>query len=155
MRFPMFALLIGAVATVNAHFELAFPPPRGVFDDDNEVNFCGSVRWVCRPFKYLYSGQTATRMLRLTGASSLSAGVSPRYFQRIRPGVVRRILTIHSLFHGLTLIISWRLDFNRARSDIVQQLHQFIWGAAARPKLCQWLWGRQLLHSPRLVQHWN
>jgi len=60
MRFPMFALLIGAVATVNAHFELAFPLPRGVFDDNNEVNFCGNIDRVCRLFKYLYSGQTTT-----------------------------------------------------------------------------------------------
>jgi hypothetical protein len=28
---------------VNAHFQLAFPSPRGPFDDDNEVNFCGNV----------------------------------------------------------------------------------------------------------------
>ncbi|KAF8480957.1 hypothetical protein DFH94DRAFT_737059 [Russula ochroleuca] len=40
MRFSTFALLTGAITVVNAHFQLAFPPPRGPFDDDNEVNFC-------------------------------------------------------------------------------------------------------------------
>lgn len=43
MRFSTFALLIGAITAVNAHFELAYPVPRGPFDDDNEVNFCGIV----------------------------------------------------------------------------------------------------------------
>jgi hypothetical protein len=43
MRFSTFALLVSTVTAVNAHFELAFPGPRGVFDDDNEVNFCGNV----------------------------------------------------------------------------------------------------------------
>jgi hypothetical protein len=43
MRFSTFALLTGAITVVNAHFQLAFPPPRGPFDDDNEVNFCGNV----------------------------------------------------------------------------------------------------------------
>lgn len=42
MRFSTFALLAGAITIVNAHFQLAFPPPRGPFDDDNEVNFCGN-----------------------------------------------------------------------------------------------------------------
>jgi len=40
MRFSTFALLISAITAVNAHFELAYPVPRGPFDDDNEVNFC-------------------------------------------------------------------------------------------------------------------
>jgi hypothetical protein len=43
MRPSTFALLAGAVTMVNAHFQLAFPPPRGLFDEDNEVNFCGIV----------------------------------------------------------------------------------------------------------------
>lgn len=42
-NFYIFALLTGAITAVNAHFELAFPVPRGPFDDDNEVNFCGNV----------------------------------------------------------------------------------------------------------------
>jgi len=40
MRPSTFVLLAGAVTIVNAHFQLAFPPPRGPFNDDNEVNFC-------------------------------------------------------------------------------------------------------------------
>jgi hypothetical protein len=43
MRFSTVALLASAITTVNAHFQLAYPPPRGPFDDDNEVNFCGNV----------------------------------------------------------------------------------------------------------------
>jgi hypothetical protein len=43
MRPSTFVLLAGAVTMVNAHFQLAFPPPRGPFDDNNEVNFCGKV----------------------------------------------------------------------------------------------------------------
>ncbi|KAH9964448.1 hypothetical protein BC827DRAFT_1127694 [Russula dissimulans] len=42
MRFATLALLSGAITVVNAHFQLAYPPPRGPFDDDNEVNFCDS-----------------------------------------------------------------------------------------------------------------
>jgi hypothetical protein len=42
MRFSTLALLTGAITVVNAHFQLAFPEPRGPFDDDNEVNFCGN-----------------------------------------------------------------------------------------------------------------
>ncbi|KAI0005484.1 hypothetical protein BJV74DRAFT_758097, partial [Russula compacta] len=40
MRFATFALLISAITAANAHFQLAYPPPRGPFDDDNEVDFC-------------------------------------------------------------------------------------------------------------------
>ncbi|KAI0286794.1 hypothetical protein BGY98DRAFT_908697 [Russula aff. rugulosa BPL654] len=39
-NFYTFALLTSAITAVNAHFQLAFPPPRGPFDDNNEVNFC-------------------------------------------------------------------------------------------------------------------
>lgn len=39
-NFYTFALLTSTITVVNAHFQLAFPPPRGPFDDDNEVNFC-------------------------------------------------------------------------------------------------------------------
>jgi hypothetical protein len=43
MRFTTVALFASAFTAVNAHFQLAYPPPRGPFDDDNEVNFCGNV----------------------------------------------------------------------------------------------------------------
>lgn len=43
MRFYTFALLTSAITAVNAHFQLAFPSPRGAFNEDNEVNFCGNV----------------------------------------------------------------------------------------------------------------
>jgi len=44
MRFSFYTFaLLSAITAVNAHFQLAFPPPRGPFDDDNEVNFCGNV----------------------------------------------------------------------------------------------------------------
>ena len=43
MHISTFLLLASAVTMVNAHFQLAFPPPRGPFDEDNEVNFCGNV----------------------------------------------------------------------------------------------------------------
>jgi hypothetical protein len=42
-NFYTFALLTCTFSVVNAHFQLAFPPPRGPFVDDNEVNFCGKV----------------------------------------------------------------------------------------------------------------
>lgn len=42
-NFYTFALLTSAITTVNAHFQLSYPPPRGRFDSDNEVNFCGNV----------------------------------------------------------------------------------------------------------------
>ena len=35
----LFSLL---AASVNAHFQLQYPPPRGVFDDNNEPKFCGT-----------------------------------------------------------------------------------------------------------------
>jgi hypothetical protein len=43
MLFSTFALLTSAITAVNAHFHLYYPPPRGPFDADNEVNFCGNV----------------------------------------------------------------------------------------------------------------
>jgi hypothetical protein len=47
-NFYTFAVLTSAITAVNAHFQLAYPPPRGPFDDNNEVNFCGNVaRFVC------------------------------------------------------------------------------------------------------------
>lgn len=42
MRLVNFALLTGVITTVNAHFQLSYPPPRGPFVEDNEVNFCDS-----------------------------------------------------------------------------------------------------------------
>ena len=42
-NFCIFALLTGAITVVNAHFQLAFPGPRGPFVEDNEVNFCGNI----------------------------------------------------------------------------------------------------------------
>ncbi|KAJ7926250.1 hypothetical protein B0H13DRAFT_1525090, partial [Mycena leptocephala] len=34
-------LLGGLIALSNAHFQLQLPPPRGIFDEDNETTFCG------------------------------------------------------------------------------------------------------------------
>ncbi|EIM92751.1 uncharacterized protein STEHIDRAFT_164981 [Stereum hirsutum FP-91666 SS1] len=42
MRFTLAVVFAGVAAVANAHFQLAYPPPRGVFDEDNEVNFCDS-----------------------------------------------------------------------------------------------------------------
>lgn len=44
MRFATFALLTGVITVANAHFQVAFPAPRGIFDEDNEPNFCGNCR---------------------------------------------------------------------------------------------------------------
>lgn len=43
MRFSTFALLTSVITAVNAHIQLAYPPPRGPFNAQNEVNFCGNV----------------------------------------------------------------------------------------------------------------
>lgn len=43
MHFSTFALLTSAITAVNAHFQLAYPAPRGPFNAKNEVNFCGNV----------------------------------------------------------------------------------------------------------------
>ncbi|KAI0252602.1 hypothetical protein BJV78DRAFT_1308111, partial [Lactifluus subvellereus] len=45
VRFSTFTLLISAATAINAHFYLVFPPPRGVFNATNEVNFCGTVNY--------------------------------------------------------------------------------------------------------------
>jgi hypothetical protein len=42
-KFSTFALLASAITVVNAQFQLAFPPPRGRFDGDNEAKFCGNL----------------------------------------------------------------------------------------------------------------
>jgi hypothetical protein len=66
-----------------------------------------------------------------------------------------QVLIVLSHFRLLTRYISRRLAFNCARSDVLQQLYKFFWRAAIGPQLFQLLWGRWLLHSTRLVQHWN
>ncbi|KAJ4494280.1 hypothetical protein C8R41DRAFT_310545 [Lentinula lateritia] len=40
MRFSTALILTGLFAAVNAHFQLQFPPPRGVFVEDQEPDFC-------------------------------------------------------------------------------------------------------------------
>ena len=47
----LFALL---AASVNAHFQLQYPPPRGVFDEDNEPTFCGTIRQLHSIFDDVY-----------------------------------------------------------------------------------------------------
>jgi hypothetical protein len=39
MRSALYTIALLA-ATANAHFQLQFPPPRGVFNEDNEPNLC-------------------------------------------------------------------------------------------------------------------
>ena len=43
MHVVAFALLTGAITTVNAHFMLEYPPPWGPVDASNELYFCGNV----------------------------------------------------------------------------------------------------------------
>jgi hypothetical protein len=43
MRSSVVFLLALLTAVVNAHFDLQFPPPRGLLDEDNEDKFCGSL----------------------------------------------------------------------------------------------------------------
>ncbi|TDL28569.1 hypothetical protein BD410DRAFT_738021 [Rickenella mellea] len=38
--FSSLLILSAIAAAVNAHFQMQFPPPRGVFVEDNEPNFC-------------------------------------------------------------------------------------------------------------------
>ncbi|KAF5382979.1 hypothetical protein D9757_006315 [Collybiopsis confluens] len=40
MRSSTALILSGLIAAVSAHFQLQFPPPRGVFVEDNEPTFC-------------------------------------------------------------------------------------------------------------------
>jgi len=45
MRFTsqlLFTSVLAAVSVVNAHFNISYPPVRGPFNDDNEINFCDS-----------------------------------------------------------------------------------------------------------------
>jgi hypothetical protein len=61
MRFSTFALLTGAITVVNAHFQVAYPPPRGVFVEDNEPTFCdGYVQAVGNRSEYPLSGGFVT-----------------------------------------------------------------------------------------------
>ena len=47
----LFALL---AVSVNAHFQLQYPPPRGVFDEDNEPTFCGTRCHLHCSFAHIY-----------------------------------------------------------------------------------------------------
>lgn len=43
MRFSITAVLAAVVSTASAHFQLQYPPPRGVFNMNNEPTFCGAL----------------------------------------------------------------------------------------------------------------
>jgi len=61
MRFSTFALLAVAITVVKAHFQVAYPPPRGVFVDDHEPTFCdGYVQAVSNRSEYPLSGGFVT-----------------------------------------------------------------------------------------------
>lgn len=68
-NFYTFALLLtSAITAVNAHFQLSYPPPRGPFSEDNEVNFCGNVAcfaskldWVLMPVADNYVNAVSNR----------------------------------------------------------------------------------------------
>ncbi|KAF7789860.1 hypothetical protein EIP86_000808 [Pleurotus ostreatoroseus] len=40
MQFKPLVVLSGLCAVVSAHFQLQYPPPRGVFVEKDEVTFC-------------------------------------------------------------------------------------------------------------------
>ncbi|KAF8273768.1 hypothetical protein EI94DRAFT_1072237 [Lactarius quietus] len=57
MLFSTFTLLSCAITVVNAHFQVAYPPPRGVFVEDNEPTFCdGYVQAVSNRSEYPLGG---------------------------------------------------------------------------------------------------
>jgi len=61
MRLSTFVLLAGAITVANAHFQVAYPPPRGVFVEDNEPTFCdGYVQAVSNRSEYPLSGGIVT-----------------------------------------------------------------------------------------------
>ncbi|KAI9460258.1 hypothetical protein BJY52DRAFT_290646 [Lactarius psammicola] len=61
MRFATFTLLTSVITIANAHFQLSYPPPRGPFDEDNEVNFCDNyVRAVSNRSEFPLSGGFVT-----------------------------------------------------------------------------------------------
>jgi hypothetical protein len=61
MRFSTFALLTSVITVTNAHFQVAYPPPRGVFVAANEPNFCGGyVQAVSNRSEYPLSGGIVT-----------------------------------------------------------------------------------------------
>lgn len=41
MRILAVSYIIALASVVNAHFQLQYPPPRGVFVEDDEPSFCG------------------------------------------------------------------------------------------------------------------
>lgn len=43
MQFTTFLIMFAVSVTVRAHFQLSFPQPRGAFDEDNEIHFCGQL----------------------------------------------------------------------------------------------------------------
>lgn len=45
MRFAFVAFLLGSLGVASAHFSLQYPPPRGVFVEDDEPTFCGTFSW--------------------------------------------------------------------------------------------------------------
>ncbi|KAI0307586.1 hypothetical protein B0F90DRAFT_30335 [Multifurca ochricompacta] len=61
MHFTTLTLLSSLIATVNAHFQLSYPPPRGPFVDDSEVNFCDNyVHAVSNRSEFPLSGGVVT-----------------------------------------------------------------------------------------------
>lgn len=46
MRFSAVATVVALASVAQAHFQLQYPAPRGVFVEDNEPNFCGQSRIV-------------------------------------------------------------------------------------------------------------
>ena len=46
MRLTFATVFAAATAVANAHFHLEYPTPRGVFNEDNEVNFCGTFAYL-------------------------------------------------------------------------------------------------------------
>jgi hypothetical protein len=80
MHSPLLAFvfaLLGAAA-VNAHFQLQFPPPRGVFVEDQEPNFCGMYSMHCTLANYMIEMilQMDTSTPSLIGQSFLLAVAS-------------------------------------------------------------------------------
>ena len=63
MRSATLVFLSGLVAAASAHFQLAFPPPRGPFVEKNEPTFCGK-------YTTLYDLHAANRLYRWLRALS-------------------------------------------------------------------------------------
>jgi len=61
MRFSTYTFLISAITAVHAHFQVAYPPPRGVFVASNEPTFCdGYAQAVSNRSEYPLSGGFVT-----------------------------------------------------------------------------------------------